>query len=78
MQNFINIFKYNGVDQSLKGMKLITDMLSYRFIKITHCYWLPQSAFNTAIPLDVNRQYIQCKNNSESLQLIGKVKTLLL
>ena len=38
-------------------------------IKITHCYWLPQSAFSTTIPIDVNRQYIQYKNNSKSLQI---------
>ena len=45
-------------------------------IKITHCYWLPYSAFRTAIPLDVNRQYIQYKNNSEFLQFGGIEKTL--
>ena len=44
-------------------------------IKITHCYWLPQSSFPTTIPLDVNSEYIQYKNNSKSLQLISK-KTL--
>ena len=45
------------------------------FIAITHCYWLPQSAFNTAIPLDVNKQYIKYTNNSKLLQL-NEEKTL--
>ena len=43
-------------------------------IEITHCYWLPQSAFNTTIPADVNRQYIQYKNNSKSLRIRSKKK----
>ena len=41
----------------------------------THCYWLPQSAFNTTIPLDVNKQYIKYTNNSKLLHLT-KEKTL--
>ena len=41
----------------------------------THCYWLPQSAFNTTIPLDVNKQYIKYTNNSKLLHL-NKEKTL--
>ena len=45
-------------------------------IKITHCYWLPHSAFNITIPLDVNRQYIQYKNNSKSLQFGSIEKTI--
>ena len=45
-------------------------------IKITHCYWSPQSAFNTTIPLGVNSEYIQYKNNSELLQFGGIEKSL--
>ena len=45
------------------------------FATITHCYWLPQSSFTTTIPLDVNRQYIQYKNNSQLL-LMSANKTL--
>ena len=45
------------------------------YAKLTHCYWLPQSAFNTTIPLDVNRQYMQYKNNSQLLQMSAE-KTL--
>ena len=47
----------------------------YNFATITHCYWLPQSAFNTTIPLNVNKQYIKYTNNSELLYLSRK-KTL--
>ena len=42
---------------------------------ITHCFWLPQSAFNTTIPLNVNRQYITYTNNSKLLHL-SREKTL--
>ena len=41
----------------------------------TTTHWLPQSAFNTAIPLDVNKQYINYTNNSKLLHL-NKEKTL--
>ena len=44
----------------------------YHYLTITHCYWLPQSAFSTAIPLDVNKQYIKQLNNSKLLRLIKK------
>ena len=42
------------------------------FATITHCYWLPQSALNTTIPLNVNKQYIKYTNNSELLYLSRK------
>ena len=45
------------------------------FIKITHCYWLPQSAFTSINPLIVNKQYIQYTNNSQLLHM-NKEKTL--
>ena len=44
-------------------------------VATTHCYWLPESAFNTANPLDVTKQYIKYTNNSKSLHL-NKEKTL--
>ena len=46
-------------------------------ITTTHCYWLPQSAFNTTIPLDVNKQYIKFTNNSKLLHLIMKEEKML-
>ena len=45
------------------------------FTTITHCYWLPQSAFRKIIPLVVNRQYIKYTNNSQLLHM-SKEKTL--
>ena len=36
-------------------------------LPITHCYWLPHSAFTATIPLDVNREYVTFTNNSEHL-----------
>ena len=35
-------------------------------IHTTHCYWLPQSSFDTTIlPMEINKQLIQYTNNSE-------------
>ena len=45
------------------------------FTTITHCYWLPQSAFSTINPLIVNKQYIKYTNNSKLLHM-SKEKTL--
>ena len=42
---------------------------------IMRCYWLPQSAFSTAIPLDVYKQFIKQSSNSKLLHLIRE-KTL--
>ena len=52
----------------LNKVRVFPDRL-FPFTAITHCYWLPQSAFNTAIPLDVNKQYIKYTNNSKLLRL---------
>ena len=75
LTNFVNF----AINYSLKDDDPLSNLYQ-RFIKIqhqmnieiTHCYWLPQSAFNTTIPVDVNRQYIQYKNNSKSLQIRSK------
>ena len=32
---------------------------TYNNLPITHCKWLPQSVFNTEIPLEVNKRYIK-------------------
>ena len=48
----------------------------YNNIPILHCYWLPQSAFNLVIPIDVNQHYIVFQNNSgtfnELTQCLGR------
>ena len=43
---------------------------AYNNLYITHCIWLSQSAFKTAIPIDVNKQYIQYTNNSGKFPLL--------
>ena len=50
-------------------------LMLFTIVTITHCFWLPQSAFNTTIPLNVNRQYITYINNSKLLHL-NREKTL--
>ena len=40
--------------------------IAYNNLPIVHCSWLPQSAYNTAMPLTVNKQYIQFTNASGS------------
>ena len=37
---------------------------AYNYLPIVHCSWLPQSAYNTAMPLIVNKQYLQFINVS--------------
>ena len=44
--------------------------LPYSFqmeLPITHCYWLPHSAFTVTIPIDINEKYVTFINNSERL-----------
>ena len=43
---------------------------------LTHCYWLPHSTFNTAIPLDVNNKYVKFMNNSKELPQLRRQKLL--
>ena len=50
----------------------MNNILKQAMVTITHCYWLPQSAFNKIIPLDVNKKYIQYENNSLLLQMNKK------
>ena len=38
--------------------------IAYNNLPIVHCSWLPQSAYNTAMPLIVNKQYLQFINVS--------------
>ena len=55
---------------------------AYNILPIVHCNWLPQSAYNTAVPLNVNKQYIQFINASGNkfnlLPQSARHKTLLL
>ena len=60
-----------------QGLPEVENLLNpyVSFSTITHCYWLPQSAFHTTIPLKVNKQYIKYANNSQLLHL-SREKTL--
>ena len=53
---------------------------AYKNLPIVHCRWLPQSAYNTALPLTVNIQYIHVVNASgklsSTLEKLVQPKTL--
>ena len=68
---FLNIHETDERDNNKFGKYHIymEKVLKQLFATITHCYWLPQSSFTTANPLNVNRQYIQYNNNSQLLQM---------
>ena len=44
--------------------------LAYKDIPLTHCSWLPQSAFNTTMPLEVNKKYIKYINKSGTFDML--------
>ena len=41
-----------------------SEIHAYNNLPITHCRWLPQSAFNTTMPLEVNKKYVKFINSS--------------
>ncbi|XP_065903366.1 uncharacterized protein [Dysidea avara] len=52
---------------------------AYNNLRITHCRWLPQSALNTAMPLEVNKKVIKYINSSgtfDSLPQLSQKKTI--
>ena len=53
MVNYSLVFRHN-LEKSLLG--------SYKNLPLVHCRWLPQSAFKTSIPLEVNSEYIKYSN----------------
>ena len=42
----------------------------YKDLPLTHCSWLPQSAFNTTMPLEVNKKYIKYINKSGTFDML--------
>ena len=46
----------------------------YDYMQFTHCLWLPQSLFNTSIPLEVNNKYMQFVDNSSIQNLSQKIE----
>ena len=57
--NFSVIFNNNNVQQN-----------AYNNLPFVHCSWLPQSAYNTALPPVVNQQYIRFINGSHKIDLL--------
>ena len=52
---------------------------AYKDLPLVHCSWLPQSAFNTAMPLEVNKKYIKYINKSGTFDMVpqyARQKTL--
>ena len=48
----------------IEGNNEMNTQTAYNYLPIVHCSWLPQSAYNTAMPLIVNKQYIEYVNAS--------------
>jgi len=44
--------------------------LSYNNLPLLHCSWLSQSAFNTTMPLEVNKKYIKYINESGTFKML--------
>ena len=54
-------------------------LLAYKDLPLVHCSWLPQSAFNTTMPLEVNKKYIKYINKSGTFDMLPqhiRAKTL--
>ena len=50
--------------------KVLEAKYTYRTLFVTHCSWLPQSAFNTTMPLEVNKKYIRYINKSGTFNIL--------
>ena len=44
--------------------------IAYKNLPLTHCSWLPQSAFTTVMPLEVNKKYIKYINKSGTFDML--------
>ena len=60
--NFSIIFNNNNMQQN-----------AFNNLHTTHCSWLPQSAYNTALPPMVNQQYIQFINGSREFNMLPQL-----
>ena len=85
--NYSIIFNRNAVNNygylKLFSIKLLYSHRDYEMLQqvrllVTHCYWLPHSAFAITMPLayDVNEKYIDFANNSEDLPQMSTPKLL--
>ena len=50
-----------------------TEQQAFKKLPIIHCKWLPQSAFKTAMPLEVNNKYIKYANKSGNIMMYVKL-----
>jgi len=48
--------------------------LAYNNLPLIHCSWLPQSAFNTTMPPEVNKKYIKYINKSGTFDMLPQHK----
>ena len=54
--------------------KQVPTLGCYDYMQFTHCLWLPQSLFNTSIPLEVNNKYMQFVDNSSIQNLSQRIE----
>ena len=50
----------------------LTPKFAYKNLPLIHCRWLPQSVFNTTMPLEVNKKYIKYINKSGTFDMLPK------
>ena len=75
-KNTINLNMYFTISMEKFLNTWLLDNFQQVGLPITHCYWLPHSAFTITIPLDVNEKYIKFTNNSEYLPQMTAKKLL--
>ena len=73
--------EYNNTNYSVtfQANNVTSEQHAYNNLPITHCNWLPQSAFNTTMPLEVNTKYIKYIGSSgklDSLPQLSQKKTM--
>jgi len=44
--------------------------IAYKNLPLTHCSWLPQSAFNTKMPLEINKKIIKYINKTGTFDML--------
>ena len=79
VENTFNIILHNNAYKSYLENSLFSVERAFTSdyqLHTTHCYWLPRSAFNGIIPVDVNKQIIKSTNNSNQLPTLNQNKSL--
>ena len=52
------------------NFEILSEHYAYNNLYFAHCNWLPESAYNTTIPITVNQKYIQYINDSGTFGLL--------